>query len=655
MAAGLLTAACAPATTTPPGPPVVLMSANESGGFFSLPWPNAVRKTPSGHLDLNGMPGVAIDLLSGKPLPPIPLLPVAIANAADAVTDFGTNTAVYFQTSTELDPTSLPTPGQSRSATASVALLDLDGGGAAAPIVVRFRATGDDFRPADTMSLLPYPGHPLHPGHRYAAVVFDSVRAVDGSPLQPASLISQLDAPWSTSTGVSSDTWNGLRSQRDDVRAAVAASGRDPARVVAFTEYRTQDVGADMAAVAATVASLPQPQLQVTSQGACGPDAKAGGTRTSRLDGTISMPNFQSGQYPFLTSGGAIQTDGAGHGVVVSVRDVTFSARVPCGPPPVGGWPIAAFIDGTGGDANIDSSAPPFDRKGWAVGVIAPGMTGATDPLLTAVGLTSDQQTELLFYNFLNPVAGRGNGVQQAADHLMLLRGLVGLQLAGGPLESATPVTANPAIQLIAGQSQGAGTLPLVAANNHQITGVISGAGGAGLYHSVAHGYSRRSLFAELTGDINAMDELNPLQQLLQTVIEETDGSNYPDATANYLNVSGVQDACVTIESARHLDASIGLTVLNRQAPAALYGDPALEPASASLPYTTSSGPVRVDVEHPQTHWGGYDAATATLRNSFVQSIAAGTRPVIPASAYATSPRIHDSCAGRWDAPGTAP
>jgi len=121
-----------------------------------------------------------------------------------------------------------------------------------------------------------------------------------------------------------------------------------------------------MAAVAATVASLPQPQLQVTSQGACGrmPRPAAPGPPAGRhhLDAELPVRAI-----PFLTSGGAIQTDGAGHGVVVSVRDVTFSARVPCGPPPVGGWPIAAFIDGTGGDANIDSSAPPFDRKGWAV------------------------------------------------------------------------------------------------------------------------------------------------------------------------------------------------------------------------------------------------------------------------------------------------
>jgi hypothetical protein len=167
----------------------------------------------------------------------------------------------------------------------------------------------------------------------------------------------------------------------------------------------------------------------------------------------------------------------------------------------------------------------------------------------------------------------------------------------------------------------------------------------------VAHGLSRRQLFTLLTGDIKSMDELNPLMQLLQTVVEEADGSNYPDASANFLNISGIQDSCVTIESARHLDSAIGLTVLNRQAPDALYGEPSLEPATASLPYTVASGPVRVDVEHRETHFGAYDAATASVRNSFAQSIAHGTTPVIPASTYLTSPRTDDECAQRYDAP----
>jgi hypothetical protein len=653
-AAVLVAAGCTP-TTTPSVPkiPTVYMLTSRTKGFFSLPWPNDVRKTSTGRLDVSGMPGVALDPLSGDPLPKVPLLPQAVANAGAAVTDFGTNSAVYFQTSVALDPASLPTPAQSTQPGASVALLDLDAGAIPAPIVLDFRAIGDKFRPDNTLSILPYPGHPLAPGHRYAAVVFDTVTTSTGAPLQPAPLLAQLDQPWSSSTGAKEATWLALRAQRDEVRSAVSDIGRDPSDLVGFTVYRTQAVGSDTAALAATVAELPTPPMTVTEQRPCETDSRASGTQTSYIRGTISMPSFQTGTYPYLLSGGTLAIDQTTHrGIVQRFRPVAFTARVPCGTPPAAGWPIAAFIDGTGGDEDIDSSRPPFDRAGWLVGEIAPGMAGAGDPLLEAFGMDAEMQTELLFYNVLNSGAGRGNSVQQAADHLSLLRALEAWTLDGAALGSPVPVTTNDDVQLISGQSQGAATLPLVADMDPRVDGVLSAAGGAGIYHSVAHGLSRRTLFSLLSGDVAAMDELNPLMQLLQMVVEETDGSNYSASDADFLNLSGVADACVSIESTRHLDRALGLTVLNRQAPDVLYGEPSLEPVVAPMPYTPPAGrPLRADVETNGTHWNGYESATATLRNGFVTAIRDGQTPTVPASTYVVPPRVNDSCAGRWDSP----
>jgi hypothetical protein len=650
-----LAAACTPPATTPPTPvgPTVYMLANKGKGFFSLPWPNDVRKTPTGHLDLSHMPGVDLDPLGGNPLPDVPLLPQAVSAAANAVSDFGTNTAVFFQTTVPIDPASLPTSAQSTQPGASVVLWDLDDGGSPAPTVLDFRPTGDRFRPNNTLSVLPYPGHPLRPGHRYAAVVFDSVTTAGGAPLEPAPLLAQLDQPWSGSTGTSAAVWDALRAQRDDVRAAASAHGRDPAGIVAFTVYRTQDVGSDMRALAATVADLPAPTPTITEQRPCETDSRASNTQTSYVRGTISMPSFQTGTFPYLFSGGALAIDHTTQrGIVQRMRPVAFTARIPCGEPPAGGWPMATFIDGTGGDENIDTSRPPFDRAGWLVGEIAPGMANTTDPTLGLLGLDAETQTELLFYNVLNAGAGRGNSVQQAADNLSLLRALEVWSLPGAAFGSSVPVTTNPDIQLISGQSQGAATLPLVAEMDPHVDAVLSTGGGAGIYHSVAHGYSRRAQFALLSGDIGAMDELNPLMQVLQTVIEETDGSNYPGSTADFLNLSGIDDACVTIESSRHLDSALGLTVLNRQAPDDLYGEPSLEPATAAMPYAPGAGaPLRADVETNGTHWNGYETATAALRNGYVHAIATGSTPTVPASSYTVPPRVNDSCAGRWDAP----
>ena len=425
------------------------------------------------------------------------------------------------------------------------------------------------------------------------------------------------------------------------MRSALSAIGRDPSDLVGFTVYRTQDVGSDMSALAATVAELPTPPLTVTEQRACAVDARASNTQTSYVRGTISMPSFQTGAFPYLQSGGSLAIDGTTHrGIIQRMRPVAFTARIPCGAPPAAGWPMAAFIDGTGGDEDIDTSRPPFDRAGWLVGEIAPGMAGASDPLLELLGLDAETQVELLFYNVLNSRAGRGNSVQQAADHLSLLRALESWSLDGAALGSPVPVTTNDDIQLISGQSQGAATLPLVADMDPDVDAVLSTAGGAGIYHSVAHGYSRRSLFAMLSGDLVAMDELNPLMQLLQMVVEETDGSNYSASDAHFLNLSGVADACVSIESARHLDRALGLTVLNRQTPDVLYGEASFEPDVAALPFTPAPGqPLRADLETNGTHYSGYDPATATLRNGFVAAVRDGTTPTVPAAAYVVAPK----------------
>ncbi len=658
MVAGLalivLAAACAPPPGQGPQPaPALLMDAARTAGFYSFPWPNEIRKTPSGTIDVSGMPGVRTDLLAGDPLPPIPLLPQAVASAASAVSDFGTNSAVYFQSTVALDPTTLPSASESLDPTSTVQLIDLDRG-ERAPVQVVPRDTGDRFRPDHSLVILPYPGHPLRPATRYAAVVFDGVHARDGSPIPAAPLLTELDQPWSAATGVDARTWATLQRQRAEVRDATAAhTAWATDAILAFTVYTTQDVGREWRAVTGAVDRVASPALNVTGQTECELDRNAGNTPTALVTATVSLPRFQHGTFPYLTRGGGVVVGSDGTAVVARSRSVPVTMKVPCGTPPPNGWPIAAYIDGTGADGDISHHPPPFNSAGWVVAEIAPGMAGVTDPLLTLLGIPPADQPEILFYNYLNVVAGRGNQLQQAADHLGLLRALATLDMAGEPLESSTPVTTDAAVSLISGHSQGAQTLALVANADSTIQGVVSSAGGAGLYHTVAHSKSNRDLFGMLTGDPGPIDELNPLVQMLQTSIEAVDGSNYA-SSMSFLNVTGVADSCVPVESSRHLAGSIGLAMASTQAPSTIYGSPTLDPVPVRLPYRGDKGVTRAQIETSGGHFsieGFGDEAVVTAVDSFVTSVAVGATPIIPNAGYSASFPYNGACGQRWDDP----
>ena len=99
------------------------------------------------------------------------------------------------------------------SRTSNVMLIDLDHGYERTPVISVFETTGDRFRPTNLVTLLPYPGHPLRPDTRYAAVMFSGVKTSTGLNSVPAPLIAQLDEPWSATTPVSEERWNGMRSR----------------------------------------------------------------------------------------------------------------------------------------------------------------------------------------------------------------------------------------------------------------------------------------------------------------------------------------------------------------------------------------------------------------------------------------------------------
>jgi hypothetical protein len=629
-----------------------VMRAGIDAGFLSLPWPNDVRVTAGGSLDLSGLPGVGLDPWGILTLE-VPLESVAlgriVASAEGTVGAFGLNSAVFMQSSVPIDPGTLPDPKQSIRDDSPVVLIELDTG-TRTPVLVEFVAAGHRFQPANTLVVRPAPGHPLRPSTRYALAVLEGVRGADGSALEPAALIGELDEAWHRGRGGSAATWRALRRQRDLVRAAVRDhTGHGPDALLAFTVFSTQDTHAEMRAVAASLDASAEPTLEVGSTVSCETDERADGRRTARVDASILVPRFQHGSHPYLLRGGDLRVvDGVAS--PSGTTRVPVSIRVPCGDPPPSGWPAVGYIDGTGAGGDVDASLHPFGFADRVVAQIPPLHSGATTGdvgfwerrLLDAVGVDDTNLSALLFFNLLNPVAARSNVIQQAAQHLALLGALAELTASFEPTPGAV-LRVDPTRIVAAGHSQGAQTLPLVAAFATDLAAVVSSSGSGGYSHQFAHAADKRDLLARLTGDPDTIDERSLLVHVAQTVLDAVDPANYP-STVPYLNVSGRLDGCVAVESARHLAVGLGLATV-RPGGTSATGTDATVPWGAALPaFAEPTAASRLNVETDGGHYVAlFDPAPAT---SFLEAVDAGAVPAIPERSY-ENPDPDPGCGGR--------
>jgi hypothetical protein len=630
-----------------------------AGGFFSMPWPNDVRTTASGTLDLEGLPGV--DLLPGEsPTPLRSMLPAIIDELAGSVDGFGVGSATYFRSSIALATASLPTPSASTSATSPVLLMDLDHPGVRAPVIVDLQVAADRNRPANTLTVLPYPGHPLEPSTRYAVAVTTGLRSAAGAALAPADLIARLDQPWSASTGVDEPTWDALRAQRDEVRTVLAGTTSwAAADLAAFTVFTTQEVGRDLGAVAAAIDARPAPAVSVLSQSACAPDARAGGQLTSALAGTVTLTRWQVGTYPYLDlgSGGGIVVDGSGEAVPQGTFAAELTARVPCGDPPAGGWPLLTYVDGSGGGYDLSAMTLPLSYQGYAVASIAPvygvGRGVPITPLMASLGITTPEAaSRFAFYNFFNPDSVRANPIQQAGENLELVEAWEALSLPGAPLGAAGPVTIDPDTIVVAGHSQGAQSLSMVSSQRTDLAAVVSSVGSGGMYHTISHNGGNRQLLGALTGDAAVLDELNPIVQVGQTLLEGGDGINFP-STTHHLSFAGHLDTCSPFENTRHFAGATGLPLWFSSAPSSVYGDAALDPPTLSLPAQGNAGGLtRVALELDGGHYVAFDHADVTA--GFLADVAAGVTPTVPDDGYPAGSWSSLNCSpARWDWPPT--
>ncbi|MCC5950820.1 MAG: hypothetical protein JJU45_01875 [Acidimicrobiia bacterium] len=613
------------------GATTVLLDPTLAGGFFDAPWPSDSRLRADGSLDLSDFPGRSS----------FEIADIVIGRGEADTFGFGTNSAVYFRASGELDLSSVPDLAESTiEPRSTVLLLDLDDPTAApVPVLVDYKATGTPRRPSHLLAVLPYPGHPLRPSTRYGAAVFNGLRDADGFRLAPSPTIEALDG--SAPAGVPAETWAALRQDRDDVIDAVRARTLwRPADLVAFAAFTTQATTSEMDAIAAAVAALPEPEV-LSREPTAEPCVDGG---LARSTARVALPIWQAGTRPFVDAGGNIEVDGNGLAVQQGVElgssgdGVLLDVAIPCGPAPEGGWPLLVWIGGTGAVAR----AAPINELGpdlpYAVVSIAPLYSG--DRLISGVPVpfnTSDFQ----FFNYGNPLAARTNAMQQAADVLYIERLLHGFEVApdeaGGGIDGRFDL----ATVVFGGHSQGATTLPLTLAYAPgNVQGAYLSASGAGLYHSIVYRADVRSLVENLIGaEPGELDVYHPYPQLLQTFAEPAEPANYAAAiTTDVVMYGGLRDGCTAIEVSTHLATALGIPIANPQTRQPLYGPLVLAQADYDSPFEPSNVVTPVSQNLPggrtgvvvQVDSGHFGARTyPAIGRSFVDSIAAGGPSVV--------------------------
>lgn len=435
--------------------------ANQLSGdeFFDHPWPSDARLDENGFLDLSGFVNPNDSAL----------LDNIVAELQGQVLGFSPVGAGYLRFSVALDEASLPEdPLASTSENSSLSLVDVDPDseqfGQRLPLSWYFRRESGVYWPENTLSYMPALGVPLLPATRYAVVVTDRVRAADGGIIEAATaLVDDLDSP---------------KEPLALALVGLAAAGVDRDHIVHLATFKTSDpVESARVLHDFVLDEYPAPTDVSLSYSALD---SIPGSYAAYLGSYGPSPDFQVGTPPFAFAGdgGELAFDPP---EVQRELVLDFALTVPdseaC-PEPAAGYPVVIAAHGTGGSRlsilGADREAGMFADRCLS--------TFAIDQIFhgNRVGGSSGL-SELLFFNFQNPSAGRSNAVQGAVDLVQQARVVTSgaLDISAQLSHAGEAIRFDPDSLTFFGHSQGGLNGPMFLAVDDSVRGgVLSGASG---------------------------------------------------------------------------------------------------------------------------------------------------------------------------------
>ena len=515
---------------------------------------------------------------------------------------FATSGGVFFQVDAPVDAASLPGLAASAGDAASVFLIGIDPSapdfGHRYPVQVAFEEYGGMYAAPNLISLVPLQGVPLRAATRYAAVVTTAVVDETGATLAPATA--------------------GELADLGDVVDVLAELDVESATIAGLTAFTTGDPKAEFLAFRDDALSRPLPA----------PDGPFELTEVFDdfcvYQTTLAMPDYQSGEPPYMTEGGVWEVDETGAPVLQRWSMAHLVVTIPRGVQPDAGYPLVVFVrTGGGGDRpmvdrgrhaeaggeSVEAGEGParyFARAGFA------GMQ-VDGPLGGLRNLTSSNE-EFLIFNPQNLGAMRDN-VRQSAVELIVLAHVAGdlrLDASDCPGAGDADVGFDGEHLALMGHSTGATIAPLaVAAEPRYRALLLSGAGGSWIENIV---YKRKPLevapvIGLLTGmglDVRTDD---PLLSFAQWALEPADPQVYDALVAprHVLMMQGIVDNYILPRIANTTALSLGLDLGGP--PLDDTGDPRLDGQTPITPLLPLVG--RASIELPAS--GNVDGVTTAV------------------------------------------
>ena len=555
----------APSTTGAPKAlfKVALASAGED--FYSLPYPNDIRKN-NGKLIMTGHPSPGARYLPFDPVKSY------LDLAEQDLTGFGLNPTIYFR---------FDRAPKADTARTAVTLVNLTTGKTREILPPEVR-TGKSFYVCSPYLIVhPKWGDPLEPGQTYAAIIGPGLTDEAGAAFTADSDLSDLLEPSSTRGDLAA-----AYAAYAPLRSWMASVGKTRNDIVSAAVFTTQQAEEPIKALRRAVRDGAAPAInglvKCGDPGVKSPcdDGKTGAEHLrgcidsspayDEYQGTVAIPVFQAGKKPYETAadGGGIMFDAAGKALVAGSEDVCFTLTVPKGTAPATGWPLVIYGHGTGGSYRsvVENGLAAEYAKGELPGGAFPMASLGYDGALHANRRGgSERSPDDLVYNFVNARGARDTTLQAAADLFVLARAMEGF----------ATVKVDPAKLMVYGHSQG-GNAAALAVPYEPLFGaaVMSGTGGTLTFSLLAKKkpVDVAAGIPLLLGDPN-VDEFHPVLNVLQMYFDRSDGVNFgrrlfkePPAMANahnVLHVFGTDDTYAPVQTQRTYALSAGFPVLS--------------------------------------------------------------------------------------------
>lgn len=534
--------------------------------FYALPFPNDIRLSKDGKVDVSDHPNPRGVL----PEPYGTVVSDMLKVISEEVSGFGLNTTVYLRTSKALDYKTLTITGT--NPTLEFLNIDKASSGYGNSVALNMFATSarGKYICENSIAVRPRVGAPLSPKTTYAVLLRKGVK--DGA----GTLVAQDDdfkvmlgagEPSDADLKAAWTAYAPLRAYLKDKQ--IAADG-----VLSAAVFTTMDVRARMGALRQAVhQSGPAAKLDKLTlcdgknASPCADPNYPGhvcpahpSAAHDELQALLEVPVFQAGTRPYktVTDGGNITYDSAGAPKVLGTEKICLSMTVPKATMPAAGWPVVLYGHGTGGNFRT-----------YATNGTAEGLRTVTDPdnsaneskmvVISVDGAlhgprsnTTDKPDAYVF-NPLNLRASRDNVYQEAADKFQLVRLVKSLVLAPSQSPTGQSLKFDPKKVYYFGHSQGASVgVPFLALEPDVSAAVLSGAGGyliGSLLEKKKPVNIAGAVYLAL-GD-PFIGTSHPVLNLMQLLYEEVDPVNYG---------SGMYKETETGVGPKHIFMSMGLS-----------------------------------------------------------------------------------------------